>query len=76
MKHTCKSNINDCDSAEGSGYWNIFKKYNDDLIMTKKSEHFELDRQNWTTYSNFKLEHDKIIEMADSVIAVELEVPL
>ena len=42
--------------------------------MTKKGEKFELDRQHWTTYPNFKIVHDGIaLEMVDSGIAVELE---
>ena len=44
--------------------------------MTRKGENFELDQQNWTTYSKFKRVCNNIaIEMADSRIAVELEVP-
>jgi len=45
--------------------------------VTKKGEKYELDRQNWTTYSNFKLMYDNIaIEMVDSGIAIELDTPL
>ena len=40
-------------------------------------EKFEPDRQNWTTYSNFKLMcGNEALEMVDSSIVVELEEPL
>ena len=75
LKYAHANNIKDCDGASGSGCWNIFKKRNDDRIVIKKGNNFELDQQNWTTYSKYKLAHDNIaIEMVDSGIVVELEV--
>ena len=75
VKHTCVDSINDYNSTVGRSYWDRFKKYNDHRVVTKKGENFKIDRQNWTTYSNFKLAHCSTdMEMADAGITVELEV--
>ena len=39
--------------TSGPGYWQNFMKRNKQKIVVKRSQKYELSRQNWTTYNNF-----------------------
>ena len=57
LKHARVNSIDNCNRSAGTGYWQGFKRRNAHRVVTKKGEKFELDRQNWTTCSNFKMMH-------------------
>lgn len=59
----------------GPGYWRGFRKRNDHLLVSKKGCKFELDRSQWSTYSNFGQMYDQIgEELVDAGLATEREV--
>ena len=61
----------------GTGYWNAFMKRQGHQIMSSRGQKYELDRQNWTTYRNFKHMYKHVIdEMVHAGIAKKLEVPI
>ena len=61
------------DGTVGVGYWNGFKKRNADKIVSKRGQKYELDRDNWTTYSNFLQMYDQIYEeMEEAGVARKL----
>ena len=48
------------------GYWNRFIKRHKDKLVTKRGQKYELNRQNWTTYTNFANMYSHVEdEMAD-----------
>lgn len=65
------------DGTVGLGYWKAFKKRNSHLICSKRGQKYELDRDKWTTYSNFAQMYEHIYElMEDAGVAKRLEVPV
>ena len=61
----------------GIGYWNGLKKRNEHLIVSKKGGKYELDRDRWTTYSNFSDMYDHIYdELVDAKLATPYNEPM
>ena len=46
----------------GTSYWQNFKKRYGHLLVDKKGEKFELDRDSWCTYTNFRKMYEPIIK--------------
>ena len=60
-----------------NSYWTGFKKRWAHKLVTKKGRRFELDRSNWTKYSNFAAMYDNIAsEMVAAGVAKELPTPV
>ena len=52
-------------------------KRNRDTIISKRRQKYELNRQNWTTYSTFVHVYDYCIqEMVEAGVAKELDEPV
>ena len=67
----------DMNQLVGYGYWRGFMKRNQHLLVSKKGKKYELNRDNWCTYTNMKAMYDHIIEeMINSNLAVKLEDPV
>ena len=47
-----RGNSNNEAGIVGRGHWRKFMKRNRDKIDSKRGQKYELDMQNWTTYSN------------------------
>ena len=61
----------------GIGYWKGFKKRNEHLIVSKRGGKYELDRDKWTTYSNFYDMYNHIYdEMIDAKVASIYDDPM
>ena len=61
----------------GNGYWARFMKRNKDKIVSRRGQRYELNRQKWTTYSNFVHMYNHCInEMVDAGVAVKLDDPV
>ena len=61
----------------GREYWRMFVKRNRDTIISKRRQKYELNRQNWTTYSTFVHVYDYCIqEMVEAGVAKELDEPV
>jgi len=61
----------------GKGYWRNFLKRNKNKIVSKRGQKYELNRQNWTTYTNFVHMYNNIIdEMVDAGVAEKLDEPV
>ena len=59
------------------GHLNRLKSRHKDNAVSKKCNKFELDRANWTTYTNFKLMHVNIgVEIVEANIATENDEPI
>ena len=59
------------------GYWQAFKKRNAHLIYSKRGQKYELDRNKWTTYTNFDQMYDHVYEAPeDANFAVKLDTPV
>ena len=67
----------DTNQFVGYVYWRGFMKRNQHLLVTTKGKKYELNRDNWCTYTNMKAMYDHIIEeMIDSNLAMKLEEPV
>ena len=72
-----RGNTNNEEGLVGRGYWRKFMKRNRDKIVSKRGQKYELNRQNWTTYSNFVHMYDHCIqEMIEAGVAKELDKPV
>ena len=61
----------------GNGYRARFMKKNKDKIVSRRGQRYELNRQKWTTYSNFVHMYNHCIDkMVDAGVAVELDDPI
>ena len=61
----------------GVGYWNKFKQRNGHLICSKRGQKYELDRDKWTTYANFKQMYShNYLELVDAGLAMKLDTPV
>ena len=47
MKYTYMKDISKANGRLDLGYWNNFKHYHTDQIISKKEEKFKLNQQNW-----------------------------
>ena len=73
-KQKCSTNSH---GYVGPGYWNAFMKRQGHKIMSSRGQKYELDRQNWSTYRNFKHMYKHVIdELVNAGIAKKLEVPI
>ena len=60
----------------GIGYWQGFTKRNKEKIVSVVGKKYELSRDKWTTYSNFRQMYEHIIdELVHAKIAVKLDEP-
>lgn len=60
----------------GNGYWNAFEVRNGHLICSKSGQKYELDRDEWTTYGNFRQIYEHVYdEIEDAGIDKKLEIP-
>ena len=61
----------------GVGYWNKFKQRNGHLICSKRGQKYELDRDKWTTYANFRQMYShNYLELVDAGLAMKLDTPV
>ena len=60
----------------GRKYWRGFMNRHKHRLVSVSGQKYELDRQNWTTYANFKNMYDHTLEeMINAVVAVALPSP-
>ncbi len=72
-----KGNSNNEEGTVGRRCWGKFMKRNRHKIVSKRGQKYELNWQNWTTYSNFIHIYDHCIgEMVEAGIAVKLDKPV
>ena len=68
---------NDNLGTVGIGYWNRFIRRNKSKLVSKRGQKYELNRQNWTTYSNFVNMYDHVEdELVSAGLAKEYEEPV
>ena len=61
----------------GKGYWYGFLKRHRDKLVSRRGQKYELNRQNWTTYSNFANMYCHIThEMLEAGVAEPLPEPV
>ena len=60
ISNTYVADVSKVDGSVGHGYWRGFCNRQSHRIVTKRGQKFELDRQNWCTYSNFKMMYDNV----------------
>ena len=64
------------DGQVGYGYWQRFRKRNEDKLVSKRGQKYELDRQSWTTYANFQSMYSHVEdEMVDADVVEKLPEP-
>ena len=72
-----KKNTLNTNGTLGTGYWRNFLKRNKAKIVSKRGQKYELNRQNWTTYSNFvNMYNHTMSEMVDAGVAKQLNKPV
>ena len=68
---------NDTLGTVGIGYWNRFIRRHKDKLVTKRGQKYELNRQNWTTYTNFVNMYSHVEqEMENMGLATKLDNPV
>ena len=68
---------NNTSPTVGLGCWSRFMKRHKDKIVSKRGQRYELNRQKWTTYSNFVHMYNHCInKMVNAGVAVELDTPV
>ena len=73
-KKHCKNTTIEELGQVGYKYWLNFKAKNEDKIITRRDENFELDRSIWTTYQNFTQIYFRFLdEMDNAQFAIRLE---
>jgi len=72
-----KRNTPDNLGALGTGYWQGFLKRNRTKLVSRRGQKYELNRQNWTTFANFRYMYSHTMsEMVDAGVAVKLDSPV
>ena len=72
-----RGNTSNGDGKVGKGYWYGFLKRHRDKLVSRRGQKYELNRQNWTTYSNFVSMYSHIIhEMLEAGVAEPLHEPI
>ena len=68
-----KKYSNDEEGKVGRSYWRSFLKRNNHRLISTRGQKYELNRQNWTTYANFRHMYNHIYnEMVDAGVAEPL----
>jgi len=68
--------VSDQSGTIGKAYWRNFMNRNKHRLVSRRGQKYALDRQNWTTYGNFKNMYDHAIEeMVAAGVAEPLEKP-
>lgn len=69
-----------CRTAEptvGEGYWRGFMRRNEEKLVNTVGKKYDLARDKWSTYGNFKDMYEHIIhEMVEAKVAVKLDEPM
>ena len=61
----------------GTSYWQNFKKRYGHLLVDKKGEKFELDRDSWCTYTNFRKMYQMVeTKMIEAGVAEKINEPV
>ena len=69
-----KRNTPDNTGALGIGYLHGFLRRNRTKLVSRRGQKYELNRQNWTTFANFRyMVSHTMSEMVDDGVAVKLD---